>query len=164
MEIYLMQHGESYPKDKDPERSLTPKGEEQIHLSGKALEKMDVNFDLIISSPKKRARQTANIVASELGYPQDEIKITETLEPTVPAKDALSYLRSFSAKKRIFLAGHLPSLGEIAYALLSEISKISLHFEMGGIVRIDVEELQAGSGDLCWLLTPDQLVLLARTT
>jgi len=162
MEIYLMQHGESYSKDKDPERSLTPQGEEQIHLSAKALKKMDVRFDLIISSPKKRARQTAEIIAMVLGYPHNEIKVTETLEPIVPAKDALSYLTSYSLKNRIFLAGHLPSLGEIASALVSDKSHVSVHFEMGGIVRIDVEELQAHSGDVRWLLTPDQLKVISQ--
>jgi phosphohistidine phosphatase SixA len=64
MEIYLMQHGEAYAKDRDPERSLTPNGEDQIHSSGKALRKLGVDVDLIVSSPKKRARQTAEIVAS----------------------------------------------------------------------------------------------------
>lgn len=162
MEIYLMQHGESYPKDKDPERSLTPQGEEQIHLSAKALKKMDVTFDLIISSPKKRAQQTAEIVATELGYPQDEIKVTETLEPTVPAEDALSYLRSLGLKNQIFLAGHLPSLGKIASALVSDTSHVSFRFEMGGVVRIDVEDLQAHNGDLCWMLTPQQLKILSQ--
>ena len=163
MEIYLMQHGESYSKDKDPERSLTPQGEEQIHLSAKALKKMDVNFDLIISSPKKRARQTADIIATELGYPQNGIEVTETLEPTVPAKDALSYLTSCSHKNRIFLAGHLPSLEEIASALVSDKSHLSVHFEMGGILRIDLEEPQAHNGNLRWFLTPDQLKMLSRT-
>jgi len=159
-----MQHGESYPKEEDPERSLTSRGEEQIHLSGKALKQMDVYFDCIISSPKKRAQQTAEIIATELGFPQDKINVTETLEPTVPAEDALSYLQSRTLKNRVFLAGHLPSLGEIASALMSERSHISLHFEMGGAMRIDVEELQHRSGNLRWLLTSDQLALLARTT
>jgi len=163
MEIYLMQHGESYSKDKDPERGLTPQGEEQIHLSGKALKKMDVHFDLIISSPKKRARQTAEIIARELGYPQDGIEVTETLEPTVPAEDALSYLTSYSLKNRIFLAGHLPSLGKIASALMSDKAQVSVHFEMGGMVRIDVEELPAHNGNLHWLLTPDQLKVISQT-
>jgi len=60
MEIYLMQHGEAYPKDKDPERSLTPRGDEQIHLSAKALKKMDLSFDLIVASPKIRRLTVAN--------------------------------------------------------------------------------------------------------
>jgi hypothetical protein len=56
----------------------------------------------------------------------------------------------------------LPSLGEIASALMSDKYRISFHFEMGGVVRIDVYVLQAGSGDLRWILTPDQLALLAQ--
>jgi phosphohistidine phosphatase len=162
MEIYLMQHGEAYAKDKDPERSLTPQGEEQIHFSAIALKKMDVKFDLVISSPKKRARQTAEIVAAEMGYPQDGIEVTETLEPTVPAKDALSYLATHGDKHRIFIVGHLPSLGEIASALVCDRSRVSFRFEMGGVVRIEVEELKAHNGDLCWFLTPDQLAMLSK--
>ena len=164
MEIYLMQHGEAYAKDKDPERSLTLKGEEQIHLSAQALKKMDVKFNLIISSPKKRARQTAEIVAAEMGYPQDGIEVTETLEPTVPAKDALSYLAAYSDKSRIFLAGHLPSLGEIASTFVCDRSHVSFHFEMGGVARIDVEELKAHNGELRWFLTPSQLTMLSQAS
>lgn len=162
MEIYLMQHGEAYAKDKDPERSLTPQGGEQIHFSAIALKKMDIGFDLIVSSPKKRARQTAEIIARELGYPHGDIGITETLNPTVPAKDALSYLATHGDKNRIFIAGHLPSLGEIASTLVSDQSPVSFHFEMGGVVRIDVEELKAHNGDLRWLLTPGQLTMLSK--
>ena len=162
MEIYLMQHGESYAKDEDPERSLTPQGEEQIRFSAKALKKMDVKFDLIISSPKKRARQTEEIIAAELEYPQDAIEVTETLEPTAPAHDTLSYLATHSYKNRVFLAGHLPSLGEIASALVSDRAHVSFHFEMGGVVRIDVEELQAHNGNMRWLLTPAQLAMLSH--
>lgn len=162
MEIYLMQHGESFPKDKDPERSLTPRGDEQMHLSAKALKKMDISFDLIVTSPKKRAQQTASIVADELGYPQGEIKVSAALEPTAPAEDVLLFLASFSLKNRVFLAGHLPSLGEIASALMSEAFSIPLHFEMGGVVRIDTEDPKAHSGELRWFLLPHQLALLSR--
>ena len=164
MEIYLMQHGEAYAKDKDPERSLTLKGEEQIHLSAQALKKMDVKFNLIISSPKKRARQTAEIVAAEMGYPQDGIEATETLEPTVPAKDTLSYLATHGDKNRIFIAGHLPSLGEIVSTLVCDRSHVSFHFEMGGVARIDVEELKAHNGELRWFLTPSQLTMLSQAS
>ena len=162
MEIYLTQHGEAYAKDKDPERGLTPKGEEQIHFSAIALRKMGVRCDLIVSSPKKRARQTAEIIAAEVGYPRDSIEVTEMLEPTVPAEDALSYLATHGDKNRIFIAGHLPSLGEIASTLVCGTSHVSFCFEMGGVVRIDVEDLKAHNGTLCWFLTPEQLAMLSK--
>lgn len=161
MEIYMMQHGDALPKDKDPERGLSPEGENQIRLSAKALKRLQVHFDLIISSPKKRARQTAQIVARELGYPEDRIEVTETLEPLSPAIEAVSYLKSFAAKEHILLAGHLPSLAEIASELMSE-THISIRFEMGGLCRIDVEKLPTHEGKLRWYLTPEHLRLVAQ--
>ena len=161
MEIYLMQHGEAYAKDQDPERSLTPRGEDQIRSSGKALRKLGVDVDLIVSSPKKRARQTAEIVAGELGCSEEGIEVTEALEPLAPSEDAIAYLRQFRDRGKVLLAGHLPSLGEIASNLMSEGAHISIHFEMGGACRIDVEALPTHKGDLRWILTPTQLRLLA---
>ena len=162
MEIYLMQHGEAYTEDQDPERSLTPRGEDQIRSSGKALSKLGVDVDLIISSPKKRARQTGDIVAGELGYSKGGIEVTETLEPLAPSEDAIAYLSRFGDKGKVLLAGHLPSLGKIASNLMSEGTHVSIHFEMGGVCRIDVEALPAHTGDLRWVLTPTQLRLLAE--
>jgi phosphohistidine phosphatase len=162
MEIYLMQHGEAYQEDQDPERSLAPGGEEQIRASGKALRKLGVDMSLIVSSPKKRARQSAEIAAEELRYPKEEIAVAEVLEPLVPAEDAIAYLRRFSGKQKVLLAGHLPSLAEIASSLLSEGGRISIHFQMGGVCRIDAEKLPTHAGDLRWILTPVQLRLLAE--
>ena len=157
-----MQHGEAYAEDQDPERSLTPGGEDQIRSSGKALRKLGVDVDLIVSSPKKRARQTAEIVAAELDYSKEGIELTETIEPLSPSEDAIAYLSRFSDKGKLLLAGHLPSLGEIASNLMSGGPPISIHFEMGGVCRIDVEELPTHKGDLRWILPPMQLRLLVE--
>ena len=162
MEIYLIQHGKAYAEDQDPERSLTPVGEGQVRSSGKALKKLGVDVDLIVSSPKKRARQTAEIMAGELGYPKEEIEVTKSLEPLAPCEDAIAYLKQFMDRGRVLLAGHLPSLGDIASNVMSEGPPISIHFEMGGVCRIDVEALPTHKGDLRWILTPTQLRLLVE--
>ncbi|NIO05485.1 MAG: phosphohistidine phosphatase SixA [Proteobacteria bacterium] len=162
MEIYLMQHGQAFSKEADPERSLSPEGEIQVAASAEALARIGVGFDLVVASPKKRALQTAEIVAERLGYPLEEIKITETLQPTAPAAEALAFLKAYEDKGLILLAGHLPSLGEIASDLLSEGSKIAIRFEMGGVCRIDIDMAQGGSGELKYYLTPDQLRLIAK--
>jgi phosphohistidine phosphatase len=162
MEIYLMQHGEAYAEDQDPERSLTRSGEDQIRSSGKALKKLGVQVDLIVSSPKKRARQTAEILAGELGYSKEGITVTEVLEPLAPAEDAIVYLGCFGDKGKMLLAGHLPSLAKIASSLVSEGTDVSIHFEMGGVCHIDVEALPTHKGDLRWILTPSQLRMVAE--
>ncbi|MBR34982.1 MAG: phosphohistidine phosphatase SixA, partial [Nitrospinae bacterium] len=138
MEIYLVRHGAAHTKEDDPERHLNKDGLEQCHLSGRALRRLDTMFDLVISSPKVRARQTAEIIADEVGYPKDEIKVTETLEPMASPKDTTSYLNNFTEKKNIMLAGHLPLLGNLASELLSESTQISLYFEAGAVCKIDV--------------------------
>ncbi len=162
MEIYLMQHGEAYSEDQDPERSLTPEGEGQIHSSGTALKKLGVDVDLMVSSPKKRARQTAEVVAGELGYSKEGIEVTEALEPLAPSEDLIASLGRFGDRNKVLLTGHLPSLGKIASDLVSEEGDVSIHFEMGGVCRIDVEALPTHKGDLRWILSPAHLRLLAK--
>ncbi|MFQ5962803.1 MAG: phosphohistidine phosphatase SixA [Candidatus Scalinduaceae bacterium] len=163
MEIYLVQHGAAYTKDEDSERHLNDDGLKQCHVTGKALKRLRLDFDLIFCSPKARAHQTAVIIAEEVGYPKDQIKVTPTLEPTVPAEDAVSYLKDFTDKNNMLLAGHLPSLGEIASELLSETARVSVHFEMGGVCRIDVEQLPTHKGDFRWFLLPEHLNLIAQS-
>jgi phosphohistidine phosphatase len=161
MEIYLMQHGPALPKEQDPEEGLSREGKARIHATGKALKKMGIGFDLILSSPKKRSRQTAAIVAEEVGFPPERIVETEMVKPMVPPEETIKALSEYAGNKRILIAGHLPSVAEIASFLLTEGSKATIEFKRGGCCRIDVEEVPTHSGHLRWYLTPEQLKLMA---
>lgn len=163
MEIYLVRHGAAHTKEDDPERHLNKDGLKQCHLSGRALRQLDTMFDLVISSPKVRARQTAEIIADKVGYPKDEIKVTETLEPMASAKDTTSYLNNFTEKKNIMLAGHLPLLGNLASKLLRESTQISLYFEASAVCKVDVDQPISHTGIFRWFLTLEQLRLIAQT-
>ncbi|MBW2019974.1 MAG: histidine phosphatase family protein [Deltaproteobacteria bacterium] len=138
MEIYLMQHGPALSKDQDPEEGLGPEGKDRIHASGQALKKMGVTFDVILSSPKKRSKQTAAIVAEEVGFPLEKIVETPKVKAMTPPEET-----------------------EVASFLLTEGSKAAVQFEMGGCCRIDVDALPTHSGRLRWYLTPAQLKLIA---
>ncbi len=161
MEIYLMQHGPALPKEQDPDEGLSPAGEARIHASGKALKKMGVTFDVILSSPKKRSRQTAAIVAEEVGFPPEKIMDNEKVKAMTPHEETIKTLTEHAGKERILIAGHLPSVAEVASFLLTEGSKAAVEFEMGGCCRIDVEDLPTHSGHLRWYITPEQLKLIA---
>jgi phosphohistidine phosphatase len=162
MEFYLVQHGEAYSEQEDPDRSLTPAGARQIQLSAQALRKLGVGVDLVVTSTKKRAQQTAQLMAAELGYRVEEVQVTEALNPTSPVEEFIDFMRAFQDRPRVLVAGHLPSLGLIASRLLCEGRPIAIHFEMGGVGRIDVAEWPTGSGDFRWYLVPHQLALLAK--
>jgi phosphohistidine phosphatase len=161
MEIYLMQHGPALPKEQDPEEGLGPEGQERIHDSGQALKKMGIAFDAILCSPKKRSKQTAGIVAEETGFPPEKIIETDKVKAMAPADVTVRTLAEISGAERVLIAGHLPSVAEVASFLLTQGSKASVQFEMGGCCCIDVDELPTHSGRLRWYLTPAQLKLIA---
>jgi len=163
MELYLMQHGPYLPKEQDPDEGLSPEGDARIRASGKALRRMGVTFDAILSSPKKRSAQTAAIVAREVGFPPDKITETDKVKAMTPAEETIEMLGGLSGCKRALIAGHLPSVGEAASSLLTQGSKATIAFEMGGCCRIDVQELPTHTGQLKWYLTPDQLDLIASS-
>ncbi len=161
MELYLMQHGKALPESEDPVRPLSPEGREEIKRSAKAIAKMGLGFDLILCSTKTRAKETAEIVAEETGYPLEKIKEYAEFKPLGPPEEAIKILKEYSEAKRVFIAGHLPSLAEIASFLLGGEKKVKVHFEFGGLCRIDTD-LTPGEGEIIYLLLPEQLALIAE--
>ncbi len=157
MEIYLMQHGPAMPKDQDPEEGLSPEGKARIRAGGQALKKIGVTFDAILSSPKKRSKQTATIVAEEVGFSVEKIVETKKVKAMTPPDETVRALSEISGSERVLIAGHLPSVAEVASLLLTEGTRTAMQFEMGGCIRIDAEKLASGEGRLRWFLLPDQL-------
>lgn len=75
--IYLVRHAKSSWKNSsltDFERPLNQRGLRDAKFMGKLLGEKDVQLDLLLSSPAKRALVTANKIAGEMGYPQDKIR------------------------------------------------------------------------------------------
>ena len=161
MEIYLMQHGACFSKDVDPEQPLSPVGLEQIEKSAEAVKKFGLEFDLMLASPKIRSQQTAKAIAEKTGYPVEKIVVTDKVKAMAPPDQTLEFLKQYGGLDRIFIAGHLPSLAEVASMLLTSGSKARVKFEMGGLCRIDVDSLPSDQGVLCFYLTPSQLKLIA---
>jgi phosphohistidine phosphatase len=161
MQIYLMQHGEALSEEQDTQRHLSPEGKSQIERTATALKKIGVSFNLIISSPKARARESAEIIANTLSYPLNEIEVTDTLNPNSPPEDFINFLTGFKDRDRIFIAGHLPSLHNIALKLLCDTCNMNIKFEMGGVMRIDVERVPTHQSILRYYLLPEHLSIIA---
>lgn len=162
MELYLMQHGQAVSEDENPERPLSREGVTQIQASAAAMKTLGIVPDAILHSPKKRSKQTAALIAEAINFPYSDLIETETVKPSAPAGETLAFLKPLLGCRSILIAGHLPSLGEIASALLSAGSKVHIHFENGGLCRLDVTSLPTTEAELHFHLTPDQLRLLAR--
>jgi phosphohistidine phosphatase len=155
-ELYLIRHGlaadrgESYPDD--TKRPLTSRGIQRMKRAGKSLVALDVAFDVILTSPLVRTRQTAEALASSFRELPPIVNVP-SLAPGGTHNAIVDDLAKQSRRKRIAIVGHEPGIGELA-ARLTGLRK-PIEFKKGAICRIDVTALPpTGNGQLKWFLTP----------
>ena len=163
LELYLIRHGLAAERGKewpdDSKRPLTPEGLVSLRKEARALNKLEVTFDQIVSSPLVRTRQTADVFSEVLkGHP--EIVLSDALAPAgTPAAIAQEIVKHVR-KARLALVGHEPNLGELAGELIG--ARAALEFKKGGICRIDFDVLPPkGTGRLRWFVTPKMLRKMA---
>ena len=155
-EIYLIRHGlaeergDAWPDD--TKRPLTERGIARLRQSARGLARIGVSWDVVITSPLVRAKQTAETVASVF-EPRPHIVVTESLSPGGAYQAVLADLEKQSRRASIALVGHEPDMGELASRLAGTRQPIA--FKKGAVCRIDVETLPPDSpGMLRWFLTP----------
>lgn len=164
IELYLIRHGlaadrgEAWPED--AKRPLTGKGLSRLRRESRALEKLGVGFDQIITSPLVRARQTADVFADGLSS-HPAMATSDALAPGGTAVQVIQELGKFSRRKRIALVGHEPNLSELAARLLG--ARGAVEFKKGSICCIEVAALPPTQpGTLLWLATPRMLRVMAK--
>ena len=147
MQIYLLRHGiaeNALPGQPDSERALTAEGREKLRRVLKRARAAEVNPDTILSSPYKRALETAEVAAEVLGC-QSEIERTRALLPEASPYDAWEEIRT---------ASHEPLMSSLAAFLLG-CSALQVDMKKAALVRIDCDRLGAQPrGALKWMLTP----------
>ena len=118
MKLYLMQHALAYPAEQNQERPLSPAGIDQAKLAAKGIKRLGLHFDLIVASPKRRAHQTAALIAEGVRFPHSDILTTEAVLPDRPPQILLELLQKESAESQILVIGHMPHLATLASNLL----------------------------------------------
>ena len=147
-DLWLVRHGDAVSADVDPERPLSRAGAAGIASAAAALSGRMGTFDLVASSAKRRARQTAEIFGAAAGYPADRIVETETLGPNAPAEEFLGFLAGSGAAGSVLCVGHLPSLCDFASFFLSAGDPVRFEFGPGTVCRIRLQALRRGGGEL----------------
>ena len=164
MELYLIRHGIAEDKGlgiKDEERSLTKEGRQKTEKVAQKLVKLGLNFDLILTSPLVRARQTAEILIAE--------KLSSQLEESSHlAHDGQIYSwlkdwlepRNYSLNTQLALVGHEPDLSKWAEILLWGEVKASLVLKKAGMIGIKLPETGSalGRSQMFWLTPPKYLL------
>ena len=158
-QLLLCRHAKSSWKDgslADIDRPLNKRGRKNAPEMGQRLYQRGVVPDLIVSSPARRARKTAEYLAKELGIAKKRIKIINAVYCAYPLKllEVVNNLDNGSA--RVMLVGHNPELTVLANLLGG------MHLEnvpTGGIVALDFAvnswpEVKEGNGSLVFFDYP----------
>ena len=156
IELHLLRHahaGDPLAWDgPDERRPLSDKGDKQADRLGRFLAGVGFAADTVITSPKVRAAQTAEIVARHLHLP---VVLDARLAGGFDFGMVEAILRDAGDPVRPVLVGHDPDLTDLVEILTGS---AAVTMKKGAMVRIDIERpLAAGAGSLAWLVTPDLL-------
>ncbi|HEY9187035.1 MAG TPA: phosphohistidine phosphatase SixA [Bacteroidota bacterium] len=167
MTIYLMRHGEAITleettSENDADRTLTIEGKEKLYQYSRALSLIGVSVDLVLTSPYKRAYETALII-SEAMQEKPKIEECELLKPGEEIQPLINHLNKRKDFNSVLIVGHEPYLGNLASILISGKPSLNIRFKKGGICKIDISEFPPkGIGELVYLLTPKILKSLKK--
>ena len=153
IQLYLLRHADAgdpmaWPGD-DAERPLSAKGRRQARRLGSLLADIGWKPDVILTSPKMRAADTARIVGRAVAVkPEDE----DRLASSFGVGDIASLIAAHPEARRVVLVGHDPDFSAVA----SSLTGAAIELRKGAIARIDLEDGSPAPGDgaLRWLIPP----------
>lgn len=156
--LYFLRHGladrRAWSGD-DFSRPLTTAGKQRMAREAATMAQLDLQVDLILTSPLTRAAQTAAIVAEHLDL-ADLVCVDERVAFGLDAGTLARLLADHAVARRVLLVGHEPSFS----LTISEITGGSdVICKKGSLARVDLIQDDPPRGDLVWLLPPKILAL-----
>src|SRR3954462_13602615 len=111
-QLWLLRHGDAEPHGSRPDfdRELTEKGEDQARAAGAALAALGLEFATVYTSPRVRARATAELACSSLDA---EPEMVDSLSGGFEREDALGLLAGAGADAAVLLVGHEPDFSQL---------------------------------------------------
>ena len=142
-QLYLLRHGLAVPHGTpdiaDDDRPLTTEGEQRVRSVGRALRRLKVKVDRIVTSPLPRAHRTAEIVAEVIGK-TSLIEVADVLRAQSDAASMADWLQS-RTEDRLMIVGHNPTLSSLLTLLVvgpDQPPIADLH--KGGIAALHIAE------------------------
>ena len=158
MELFILRHGEAGQRShsSDRIRPLTSAGKAEVLEIAKSLKTIGLKFDLIATSPLKRAYDTAKIV-SDIFNIGNRLQVWNELAPEGQKALVFRKISQLREEYAVLVVGHQPLLGEIVNDMVHKGKSGPCNFilKKGGIVRLRL--LNKGNmpkGELRWLLSP----------
>lgn len=158
MNLYILRHASAGTRRANPlidvKRPLDKEGKGQCLLIGSYLNALKIQFDMIASSPLKRALQTASLVGTEVAF-DSKIFVADALSPQATVTEFLAFVSELQGHENVLLVGHNPNLPLFLASLIMNGSahpgRAAIRMRKGAIARID---LTRRPGLLHWLVDP----------
>lgn len=167
MNLFILRHASAGTRRTNPlldvKRPLDKEGKRHcLHLAH-VLNALNVNFDLIVSSPLKRSLQTASLIGTETGY-EAQILHSNALAPSATLKDFHNLLKECAHAENVLVVGHNPNLTTFLGALLvpsASAVPARIRLRKGSLARLN---LTRGPAMLQGLLDPRTVRALYATS
>jgi len=163
VKLFFLRHGiaeDQSPTGRDADRRLTTEGIAEMEAVAAGMAAMGLWFDSIRSSPRVRAKHTAEIAAAALGQ-----SAQLSLEPALSHGCGLAELRELLAgvdnKARVLLVGHQPDLSLNIGAL---IGGGRVQMKKAALACVEVSRLEPGGGELRWLVPAEYLSMIGTAS
>jgi phosphohistidine phosphatase len=134
----------------DAKRGLVKEGKEQCMLMARTLSSLRVQLDVIVSSPLKRALQTAQFVVTELGY-DAKVETSLSLAPGAEYRAFQDMLAKYAGREGVLVVGHNPNLFQFLGKMITGNGGAAIRLRKGSIARVDMDHHPPR---LQWLLDP----------
>jgi len=165
VELYLIRHGIAVDRGSnisDEERTLTAQGRQKTQQVAHRLEHLGLRFDLILTSPLVRSRQTAEILQNQ-GLSR-QLEEASTLAPGGDIQDWLGWLGQWQQTTPVSwvlaLVGHQPNLAQWAEILVWGEARDAIDLKKAGIIGLKLPKTKSpvGHSRLFWLTQPKFLL------
>ena len=166
MTIYFLRHASAGQRKRDSaadvKRPLDKEGIDQCRYMGRMLAGIDVQVDAVISSPLKRASQTASLVGNEIGY-EGKLQLHPALRPEAAYEAFRQLLDENSKRDAILIVGHNPNFSRFLSLLISGGSTDTcVDLKKGAVAKVEVSGRRPGV--LGWCLVPKIVRAIYETT
>ena len=161
MQLYIVRHGIAIDREDpqcppDPDRYLTEEGVEKTKGVARGLAALGATGDLFLTSPYVRAVQTAEIVASTLGYAKQKIRRTDSLLPGTEPSLLFRELAKDKQTSAVLVFGHAPHLDDLIATAVGAKKHVT-ELKKAGVALIELKRISPPIGMLVWLATPKLL-------
>jgi len=155
MTLYFVRHASAgqrkFNPKKDEKRPLDAEGIHQCTQMGRILSALEVTVDAVISSPLKRATQTASLIANEIGH-EGKLSIENALRPEAKYDNFRDMLGKYAKFESLMVVGHNPNFSEfLGRMVVANGDRAYFDLKKGAVAKVESEQKKFV---LHWLLTP----------